>query len=66
MSGFFVAYCFVKVIGMGTKDVEMDYFVHVVTCENGAVSMEVLKVQVVVARSYFYYKLDTFGSIGDG
>lgn len=46
--------------------IETDYIPNVVQAENGAASMEALKAQAVAARSFLYYKLNDFGSIGDG
>lgn len=60
------AYCQATVIGTGVVDVETDYLPSVVTCENGAASLEALKAQAVAARSYLYYRLDRTGDIGDG
>jgi len=60
------AYCQAMVIGTGMVDVETDYLPGVVTCENGAASLEALKAQAVSARSYLYYRLDRTGDIADG
>jgi len=60
------AYCEADVDGVGIIDVETDYLPHVVACENGGADFEALKAQVVAARTYLYYKLDSSGSIGDG
>lgn len=46
--------------------IETDYIPNVVQAENGAASMEALKAQAVAARSFLYFKLNDFGSIGDG
>jgi hypothetical protein len=60
------AFCEAEVSGSGLLDVENDYIPQVVACENGAASLEALKVQAVAARTYLYYKLRREGSIGDG
>lgn len=61
-----VAYCDAEVDGVGIVEVETDYLPHVVACENGGADFEALKAQAVAARTYLYYKLDNYGSIGDG
>jgi len=60
------AHCSVKVIGVGTVDVEKDYLPHVVHCENGGAPYEALKAQAIAARTYLYYKLLNSDSITDG
>ncbi len=60
------AYCQAMVVGTGMVDVETNYLPSVVTCENGAASLEALKAQAVSARSYLYYRLDRTGDINDG
>lgn len=60
------AQCSITVAGKGQKDMETDYLPHVVNCENGAASLEALKVQAVSARTFAYYKIATAGSVKDG
>jgi hypothetical protein len=60
------AYCTAQVEGIGQVDTETDYLPHVVACENGAAPYEALKAQAVAARTFLYYKMDTWGQIGDG
>ncbi len=60
------AQCSITVVGKGQKAMETDYLPHVVNCENGAASLEALKVQAVSARTFAYYKIATAGSVKDG
>jgi hypothetical protein len=59
------AYCSIDVNGV-SKDAELDYLPHVITCENGGASLEALKAQAIAARSVAYYSMATKGTICDG
>jgi hypothetical protein len=63
--GPITAYCDMEFIDQGQIDIEGQYLPHVVNCENGGAGFEALKAQAVAARSYLYYKLNEYGSIGD-
>jgi len=60
------ALCEAMVAGTGAVDVETDYIPHVVQCENGSADFEALAAQAIAARSVLYYKMQRYGSIGDG
>lgn len=49
--------CTVKVVGIGTVDIEEEYIAGVIACENPHAPFEALKAQAVEARTYLYYKL---------
>ena len=63
--GPLTAYCDMEFGDRGLIDIEADYLPHVINCENGGAGLEALKAQAVAARSYLYYKLNAYGSIGD-
>jgi hypothetical protein len=60
------AYCSIKVLGVGTVDMETDYLPHVVACENGGAGLQALKAQAIAARSVAYYYMASQGAVCDG
>lgn len=65
LHGPIMAYCSMDFLDQSNVDIEGQYLPHVVNCENGGAGFEALKSQAVAARSYLYYKLNEYGSIGD-